>query len=224
MIGTLIYGFLYIFIRAMIWIGWWRWHLEGYENLPPRQAGGMIVVMNHIHWIDIPAVGALVPFAYRLSWLGKAEIFAHPITAWFFKTMRVIPIKRGQRDQGALTASIEALQQGAVLLIFPEGTRSRSGVLRQGRGGAVRMAMQSGVPLVPMAISGTEQGLRGTLTRKPLVIRIGEPYTVAPPPDGTLTPDMMEQLTTEMMVRIARLLPESQRGAYQQLAVADSIE
>jgi 1-acyl-sn-glycerol-3-phosphate acyltransferase len=222
MFGVLFYGFLYIFIHTMIAIGWWRWRVEGRENLPPRQSGGMIVVMNHVSWLDIPAVGALLPFSYRLSWLGKIEIFAHPITGWFFRTMNVIPIKRGQRDLAALDASIAALKAGAVLLIFPEGTRNWKSLLREGRGGAIRLAMSSGVPIVPMAMNGTRNGLRGSFRREPLVLKIGKPYTIEPLPDGKIPVDTMEHLKTDMMVRIAQLLPEEYRGFYKELAASDT--
>ncbi|MCU0493013.1 MAG: 1-acyl-sn-glycerol-3-phosphate acyltransferase [Chloroflexaceae bacterium] len=214
MLGNLIYGFLYILFKTLRAIGWWRWRVEGWENLPPRQQGGVVIAMNHLNWIDIPVVGALLPFAYRLSWLAKSELFQHPLAAWFFRTMYVIPIQRGKRDLAALETATQALRDGAVLLIFPEGTRSRSGGLGTGRGGAIRMAMQAGVPIVPIAVTGTEHGLKGTLTRKPVLMRIGQPFLVAPTPDGKIPPDMMDQLTNDMMLRIARMLPDSYQGAY----------
>lgn len=214
MLGNIIYKLLYIFIHALIRSGWWRWRVEGLENLPPRQAGGMVLAMNHINWIDIPVVGALLPLAYRLTWLAKVEIFENPLANRFFRTMYVIPIKRGKRDIAALEASTEALKQGAVLMIFPEGHRSRTGVLQKGRGGAVRLAVRSGVPIVPLAMMGTQHGLRGTLCREEVLLRIGKPYTLEIPPDGRIPPDMMDQLTTEMMLRIAKMLPEEYRGPY----------
>ncbi|GAB4423259.1 MAG: lysophospholipid acyltransferase family protein [Chloroflexi bacterium OHK40] len=221
MLGTLIYWLLYVGLHTLRLVGWFRWSVEGIANLPPRKAGGMIVAMNHIHWMDIPVVGAMLPFDYRLSWLAKSEIFQNPIADRFFRTMNVIPIRRGKRDVAALETAVEALRAGAVLLVYPEGHRSRTGVLQQGRGGAVRMAMQAGVPIVPMAVVGTEHGLKGTLTRRPVLLRIGEPYMVAPTPDGKIPPDRMEQLTTDMMLRIAALLPPERRGSYAQLPAPD---
>jgi 1-acyl-sn-glycerol-3-phosphate acyltransferase len=218
MIGWLCYGFLYSFLHVMRLIGIFRWKVEGSANLPPREAGGMIIAMNHINWMDIPVIGAMLPFRYRLSWLAKSELFKNPISGWWFRQMQVIPVNRGKRDLAALDTSVQALKDGAVLLIYPEGHRSRDGVLLPGRGGAVRMAMQSGMPIVPVAIIGTEHGLRGSLTRKPVLLRIGAPFTVAPTADGKIPPDLMDQLTGEMMQRIATMLPPERRGPYAQIA------
>jgi 1-acyl-sn-glycerol-3-phosphate acyltransferase len=214
MLGALMYGMLYIFFGFMRLIGWFRWRLVGRELLPPRETTGMIFAMNHVHWLDIPVIGALLPFEYRLSWLAKSELFKNPIARWWFRQMKVIPIKRGQRDLAAMDAVIDALKGGATLLIFPEGTRNRHGVLQPGRGGAIRMAMQSGVPIVPVAITGTEHGVKGTLTRRPVVLTIGAPYYIAPTRDGKIPPALMDQLTSEMMLHIAALLPEERRGSY----------
>jgi 1-acyl-sn-glycerol-3-phosphate acyltransferase len=214
MVGKIIYFISHILIHAMRKIGWWRLRIEGLEHLPPREQTGMILVMNHIHWIDIPVVGALLPFAYRLSWLGKAELFEKPLWRWFFRAMQVIPIKRGRGDLAALETATEALRAGVILLIFPEGHRSRNGLLQKGRGGAVRLAMRAQVPLIPVAVIGTEHGLGGVLRGKPVKLRIGEPYRIAPTAEGKIPPDLMEHLTTEMMLRIGALLPAEYRGVY----------
>ncbi|HMQ34915.1 MAG TPA: lysophospholipid acyltransferase family protein [Chloroflexaceae bacterium] len=214
MAGALMYGLLWVGFNFLRLIGWFRWSLVGGERLPPRESGGMILVMNHIGWLDIPVIGVLLPFKYRLSWLAKSELFENPVVGWWFRTMNVIPIRRGKRDLAAMDAVVEALKAGAVLLIFPEGTRSRSGALQAGRGGAVRMAMQAGVPIVPLAITGTEGGLRGSMLRRPVVLTVGQPYHVAPTADGKLPPDLMDQRTNEMMVSIAAMLPPERRGVY----------
>lgn len=219
MIGWLCYSFLWSILR-LLWLFPFRWRVEGLENLPPRDSGGMIIAMNHIHWMDIPVIGAALPLRYRLSWLAKSELFRNPLIGAWFRQMKVIPINRGKRDLAALEAAVAALKAGAVLLIYPEGHRSRTGVLLPGRGGAVRLAMQSGMPIVPVSIIGTERGLAGSLTRKPVTLRIGTPYTVPPTADGKIPPDLMEQLTVEMMQRIAALLPPERRGPYAQLPTA----
>ncbi|NJM08067.1 1-acyl-sn-glycerol-3-phosphate acyltransferase [Candidatus Gracilibacteria bacterium] len=210
MLGAFMYGCLYVFLGALRWLRILRWEVEGLDNLPPRQQGGIVLAMNHISWVDIPAIGELLPFAYRLSWFAKSELFANPIAAWWFRQMQVIPVKRGKRDLQAMDAVVDALKDGAVVLIFPEGTRSRSGVLQEGRGGAIRLAIQAGVPLVPLTINGTQHGL----SHKPVLLRIGEPFTVAPTANGKMPPEQMEQLTNDLMRRIAAMLPPEQRGQY----------
>jgi 1-acyl-sn-glycerol-3-phosphate acyltransferase len=211
---SIMYGALYTLLHVLRRIGVLRWRVEGRENLPPRQRGGMILITNHIHWVDIPVIGAMLPFSHRLSWLAKIELFENPIIGWWFRHMQVIPIKRGRRDLAALEAAETALKTGAVLLIFPEGHRSRDGRLQQGRGGAVRLAMRSGCPIIPAAIIGTEGGLKGVLSGHVVTVRIGKPYLIDSTPDGKVPPDQMEQLTRDMMRRIATLLPPDQRGVY----------
>jgi len=204
-------------------IGWWKWRIEGLEHLPPRSMGGMIVVANHSHWLDILALGTLMPLSYRLSWLGKIEIFEHPLANWLFRTLNVIPIRRGKRDLAALEASETALRNGAVFVIFPEGHRSGNGVLQQGHGGAVRMAMRTDVPIVPIAITGSHHGLKGSALRKELKLQVGEPYMIEPTPGKKIPPDVMTSLTNDMMLRIAMMLPEDKRGYYQELATAEVV-
>ena len=129
--------------------------------------------------------------------------------------MQVIPIKRGRRDMAAMEASEEALRHGAALVIFPEGHRSSTGGLLEGRGGAIRLATRTGCPIVPIAIWGTEAGMKGALLRKPIHVRIGQPYYLHAT-DGKIPFDRMNELTVEMMLAIARLLPEQYWGFYQE--------
>jgi 1-acyl-sn-glycerol-3-phosphate acyltransferase len=208
------YRLIWGFLRLMNLIGWWRWRLDGLEHLPPRGRNGMIVVMNHVSWVDIIAIGGLLPLSHRLSWLAKSELFENPVSAWFLRNMQVIPVRRGMGDAGALEAAVARLRAGAVLMIFPEGTRSRSGNLRTGRGGAVRLAMQAGVPLVPAAIVGSEHGFRGSWLRKPLRITLGEPFHLPAMEGNRIPTSQMTELTEQMMLRIAALLPAERRGEY----------
>lgn len=215
MAGWLMYSMLRGFFQFMIAIGWWRWRVEGLENLPPRHQSGMIIAMNHVHWVDILAVGTLLPFQYRLSWLGKAELFQHWLARWYFQNMKVIPVQRGKRDLSAITIAEDALRQGAALLIFPEGHRSGTGILQPGQSGVIRLATRSDVPIVPIAITGTQHGLWGTLQRKEVVLRIGMPYTIMPDSNGKIRPATMKWFISDLMHRIASMLPPEYQGAYQ---------
>jgi 1-acyl-sn-glycerol-3-phosphate acyltransferase len=176
--------------------------------------GGMVIAVNHIHWIDIPAVASLLPLRYRLCWFAKSELFKNPLVARWLHAMHVLPVRRGKRDLAALDRAVEALQAGAVLLIFPEGHRSATGQLQEGRSGAIRLAVRAGVPIVPVAIMGTEHGTQGTLRSKPVVVRVGQPYQVAMAADDKIPRELMANLTDDLMRRIAALLPAEYHGVY----------
>jgi 1-acyl-sn-glycerol-3-phosphate acyltransferase len=214
MAGKLMYGLLYLTFHTLIRLGWFRWRIEGRERLPPRELGGLVLAMNHIHWLDIPIAGTLLPMAYRPSWLGKSELFAHPVAAWFFQQMQVVPIQRGKRDVAALHQAVDLLCNGAVLLVFPEGHRSHTGVLQRGQRGVIRLALQSGAPVVPLTIFGSQHGALGTLLRREVVLHVGEPYTIASPTKRKVPPDTMQALTDDLMREIAAPLPAACRGPY----------
>lgn len=212
--GKILYFFITFPCRLMNMIGWWRWRVEGIENLPPVEQGGMVIATNHMNWQDIIIMGAMIPYTHRLSWLGKTELFESRFGHWFFHTMQVIPVNRGRGDLAAMETCEKALRGGARLLIFPEGQRSKTASLQEGRGGAIRLAMRSDVPIVPVAIAGSEHGLKGTMRRQKITIRIGTPYKLEPTPNKKIPPRLMDHLVTDLMQRIAAMLPESYHGYY----------
>jgi len=207
--------FLYRLIWFTLWVlrhSWWKWTVSGHANLLPR-GQPMILAANHLHWTDTFALGASLPLRLQPTWLAKAELFAHPVIAWWLRAIQVIPVVRGRQGIGALVAAEEALKSGAALIIFVEGHRSATGGLQEGQGGALRLAARSGAPIVPIGIWGTEAGLRGICLRKPIHISIGEPYSV-PIESSKISQQRMTELTDELMLRLAALLPERYWGVY----------
>jgi len=126
-------------------------------------------------------------------------------------------IVRGEVDRRALRKAMEVLQQGKVLGIAPDGTRSKTGALQRGRGGAAYIACLTGVPLVPVGVIGIEKALRELrrLRRPQVRVVIGHPFTLPSLPcqaGGKSEP--LKEYTTQIMHRIAELLPEEYRGVY----------
>ncbi|HWQ15304.1 MAG TPA: lysophospholipid acyltransferase family protein [Roseiflexaceae bacterium] len=222
MLGAIMFFILW-FPLNVCRVLWWNWKVEGIENLPPRPQGCVLAV-NHLHWTDIHIVGASMPLSHRPWWIAKIELFNGRLITWWFREMQVIPIRRGKRDMAALAAAEEALRAGAPLMIFPEGHRSDTGQLQEGKSGAVRLALRSRCPIVPIAVFGTEAGLKGAVTRKPIRVRIGAPYMPQAENPDRVSPDKMQELTDEMMMRIAALMPEKYWGFYREKMLRAGLE
>src|SRR5215472_10731462 len=126
---------------------------EGTQNVPRR--GPVILASNHQSFID----SIFLPLAVhrRVTFVAKAEYFESWKTAWFFRAVGMIPLKRdgGSASERALAAAKDVLIAGGVLGIYPEGTRSPDGRLYKGHTGVARLAVQCGVPVVPVAQIGT---------------------------------------------------------------------
>jgi 1-acyl-sn-glycerol-3-phosphate acyltransferase len=210
-----------VFVYRLVWVAlwvlrhaWWNWTISGQAQLRPR-GQAMILAVNHLHWTDTCVLGASLPLSLQPTWLAKAELFANPVAAWWLRAIQVIPVKRGRQGLSALVAAEEALTRGAALIIFVEGHRSATGGLQEGQAGAVRLAARCGCPILPIALWGTEAGLRGACLRKPIRVSIGEPYIVST--DGPkISQQRMSELTDELMLRLAALLPERYWGVYRE--------
>ena len=121
--------------------------VEGLENVPA--AGGAIIAPNHISVLDSFFVPAVLP--RRITYVGKAEYMDDWKTKHLFPAMGMIPIDRagGNAAQAALDAAAGILERGELFGIYPEGTRSRDGLLHKGHTGVSRLALRTGCPIVP---------------------------------------------------------------------------
>lgn len=190
-------------------------HLIGIENLPPE--GAFVLAGNHLSMLDPILLCALLPrYPYFMS---KQELFRHPLLAWFLRQAGAFPVDRSGGDLWAMDHARRILQSGNVLGIFPEGTRSRQdGILGKGKTGAVRLALESNVPIVPVAIVGSDRlsaEYQGPWRPVPVHVHIGTPlYVGQMVTQASPSPEEVQVLTTLLMKRIAEMLPPKKRGVY----------
>ena len=190
----------------------------GFERIPLD--GATIVAINHINFIEGPLL--YVTWPREIIGLGKAELWSNPIQRLIVASLRLIPIRRGELDLNAIRLSVRALKEGRVLGLAPEGTRSHHGHLQPGRPGLVMLTLRAPeAPIVPVAIYGQEkyrQNLR-RLRRTEVNMVVGQLFWLEPG-EGRVTHEMRQQMTDEVMMQIAALLPPEYRGVYSNLASA----
>ncbi len=202
-------------IRGSFDLAFWtltRRTYYGLENIP---AGGpFLMVVNHLSFIDPPFVYT----AFRLPnmvVLAADKYKSEPLMKWLVESIGVVWINRGSGDRGAVKAAIEALKQGKILGIAPEGTRSSSHALIAGKTGAAFITTKAGVPLMPVVMTGTEKVSAGfkRFRRTEIALTIGPAFTL-PPLDHASKTEALEAHTHEIMCRLAALLPEDYQGVY----------
>ncbi len=133
----------------------WRLRLEGGW---PAAPGPFIVVANHESILDILLLARM---PREMKWIAKEELFSVPWVGWMLRLSGDIPIRRGDAESGgdALARAREYLARGMSVMLFPEGTRSASGKLLPFKSGAFRLAAETGVPVLPVAVHGTARGM-----------------------------------------------------------------
>jgi 1-acyl-sn-glycerol-3-phosphate acyltransferase len=183
-----------------------RLSLYGLNNVPSR--GPFILAPNHLAWVDIPLVALHIH--RKVVYMAKEEWFRGKI-AWLIRFLGAFPVRRGEADRQALRTAEEQLKQGHILGIFPEGTRSRSGTLAKGHAGMAMIALRTGVPVMPVAIWGSEKALKKFRPR--VTIRYGEPV-ILKPKGIKITRQDIDEATDQVMCRIASMLPPEYRGVY----------
>ena len=188
------------------------------SRVPER--GPLILVCNHVNFLDIPLVYThLQP--RPVTGYAKAETWDNPAMAYLFDLWRAIPIRRGEPDLLALRRGLDALSNGYILAIAPEGTRSGHGCLGPAHPGVVLLAVQSGVPLLPLVYYGSED-LHGNLRkfkRTNFNISVGNPFSVDIG-QVKITRPLRQKVADEIMYQLAAALPPKYRGFYADLSKA----
>ena len=178
----------------------------GSENIP--RTGGAVIALNHIGYMDFALAGyAALDAGRKVRYMAKQEVFDHKISGPMMRAMKHIPVDRSA-GVGAFNAAVDALKHGELVGVFPESTVSRSFELRSFKTGAVRMAAQAGVPVLPQIVWGSHRiwtkghPKRLGRTNVPITIRTGEPIYIDPDADAEVaTKDLhavMEQMLHEV--------------------------
>jgi 1-acyl-sn-glycerol-3-phosphate acyltransferase len=185
--------------------------VAGRENLPA--APPYLLVTNHLSMLDSPLLLTVVPHTARGFVAAKYK--RNPALFLLLRTMGTIFVRRGEVDRRALREALAVLERGEVLGLAPEGTRARdSHALQKGKPGAAYLVARANVPIVPVAITGTEQIVRNLrrLRRTDVRVVVGVPFRL--PEEGRPRGEQLDAYTDLIMRRIAELLPEAYRGAY----------
>ncbi len=158
---------LFIFLFRVFF----RLRIRGSENVPAQ--GAVILASNHLSLIDPPLIGCASP--RRVRFMAKEELFAYPVFGTIIKELGAFPVRRGSADRQAIKTGLTILDEGGVMAIFPEGTRSKNGELGKAMPGILMLAAKSGAAIVPIALSGTNKlSARNWFPR--FSIRFGIPY------------------------------------------------
>jgi 1-acyl-sn-glycerol-3-phosphate acyltransferase len=186
--------------------------IEGQENVP--RTGAAIATINHLGFLD-PAVGYMaVRRADLTGWVADKHK-TNPLYSYFIRAANGIWINRESVDMAALRQALQALKEGRIFGLAPEGTRSPTKAMLPAKEGASYLAIASGAPVIPAGIWGTEDSAGDWLRlRKPVIhLRFGKAFHLPPFNRETRQQDL-ERGTDEIMCRIAALIPEKYRGVY----------
>ncbi len=182
--------------------------------------GPLIIVANHVNTFDAPVVLSRA-YPSPIMTFTKIETFHNPFLAAIFKVWGGIPVHRGEVDLTAFKLGLSALEEEKILIILPEGTRSRDGKLLRGRPGVSILAQRSQAPILPVVYYGG-QALRDNLKRlrrTPFKIVVGNPFHINTNGKRISREDRQE-IVDEIMYQLAALLPAVYRGVYAEMTEA----
>ena len=170
---------LYILARIFMtpfFLAYFRYARTGREHA--RLKGGLIVASNHRSFLDPFAIGGALPWRRPMHYVAKIELFERRWQGWVLSRLGAFPIRRGESDELSMETARLLVQRGGAVCIFPEGTRTRSGSLREPKRGVGRLALQTGAPVIPAAVLGTERVRRGWRIRPHKIkVRLGKAMT-----------------------------------------------
>ncbi len=171
---------LYVLARIFLtpfFLVYFRYGRTGREHARHHK-GGLVVASNHRSFLDPFVVGGCLPWSRPMNYVAKVELFRRPWQGWILSRLGAFPIRRGESDEEALETARMVVERGGTVCIFPEGTRHRRGTLGNPKRGVGRLALQTGAPVIPTAVIGTENVRRGWRIRPRRVrVRLGRAMT-----------------------------------------------
>jgi 1-acyl-sn-glycerol-3-phosphate acyltransferase len=186
-------------------------------RVPER--GPLILVTNHINILEIPIIYTrLMP--RRAHGLVLADRWKNPLLRWILSTTENIPLVRGEANPDGFRRALAVLKAGEMLIVMPEGTRSRTGQLQIAHTGVVLLALRSGALLLPIGFHGAEKykDNLSRLRRTNFYLEVGKPFTLRRPEAG-LDRQTRQQMADEIMYQVAAILPPEYRGVYANLSM-----
>jgi 1-acyl-sn-glycerol-3-phosphate acyltransferase len=199
-------GWTYSFVRILVSLPTlliWRVRVIGRKNVP--KDGQLILAPNHFSQMDHFFIGLYL--RRKIRFMAKSQMFGPPLLTYIYKHGGVIPVRRGHHDEEAFTTAFTVLDQEGMLLIYAEGGRSRSGELGEPKRGVGRLALESGAPVVPVAIFGSATVRRWKRLRFPRVtVEYGEPLTF--PKEESPSHERQLEVATEVFNRVREMYEE----------------
>jgi len=189
------------------------------EKIPFK--GPAIIIMNHTNFLEVPILYThLLP--RLIVGLAKEETWKIPVYGFLARQWGGVPIKRGSADMNAFRKIAEVMDQERILVIAPEGTRNKTGVLKKAYPGIITMAMQNNVPIIPVAHFGSEKFWNNfkRFKRTKFTFRVGRPFYIKSD-IGKVSGKMRQELLFGIMVQLAKILPEKYRGVYSDIESAN---
>lgn len=195
----------YIYVREIM-RRVWSYRIERVDGDMPPEYGAGIIIGNHQSHLDPFFIGGCVH--HRIHWMSKEENFQTPLMRTLFKNLSAFKVRRGQSDARAWEKAKEILNNGGWVGIFPEGTRTMDGSVAEFHTGAVRLAIETGVPILPTYIIGSRDALpKGKLMMKPAKVtcRVGKPIYYTDYIEGKISYDEAKRLSDELRDEVVKL-------------------
>ncbi len=182
--------------------------VNGLEKIPKK---GCIIASNHVSYLDPPLIGSVVSKSLNLKvhYLAKIELFKSPLSRALCNSLEAIKVDRGRKDKLWMQKANKYLKKGEMIGIFPEGSRSMDNKIKEGKTGAVRLALASKAKIVPIGINGTYNLLPVDASipkiKKIVVINVGKPTNYDKYHGRKITKSLLRRLTNNLMKEIKKL-------------------